>query len=656
MSNTSGTNDQPAGPAANEQLTYRRFKDGDNEWDELQDRIFVADTSYKCPTYVHRTPPCQGSCPAGEDIRGWLNVVRGIEKPAADTSWQEYGFTRITDANPFPAIMGRVCPAPCEDGCNRNEVEDHVGINSVEHFLGDYAIENNLTLASPGEDTGYKVAIVGSGVAGLACAYQLRRMGHACTIFEAKKELGGMVRYGIPGYRTPRDVLSAEIQRIIDMGVEVRTQTKIGVDIPFDDLERDFDAVFLGLGAQAGTSLPIPGADKATNVISGIAFLDAFNDGRLKHSAKRVLVIGGGDTAMDVAAVARRLGHISNVADKDRPEFAILGHTEHDVATVAQREGANVTVVYRRPVDKMPAAKMEIEHVQQEGVEIRASLAPVEVILDGDRAVALRVIEVDWSSGKMEVKEGSEFNIECDLIVPAIGQVADFAGLEKFDNGKGLISADGNFQWAGREGVFVGGDVLKPHLLTTAIGHASIAARSIDTYLRGEEISRQPKVNVHHFNLLNKLRETDLEPANYPHEEMRGTDHADFAIHNYEDRSRSQIVPADELFLGHFNYIARHRRGEDMIDEQAVLGHFGERLHLLAEEDAQAEADRCMSCGMCFECDNCVIFCPQDAIFKVKKNQSTMGRYVDTDYSKCIGCHICEDVCPSGYIQMGLGE
>ena len=164
-------------------FTFRRYKDGDHARPPLQEAIFNADRSYKCPTYVHRTPPCQGSCPAGEDIRGWLNIARGIEKPPAGMPWQEYAFYRAADANPFPAIMGRVCPAPCEDGCNRNEVEDHVGINAVEHFIGNYALEKRLKLPAPGADTGKKVAIIGSGPAGLACAYQLRRMGHACTIF-----------------------------------------------------------------------------------------------------------------------------------------------------------------------------------------------------------------------------------------------------------------------------------------------------------------------------------------------------------------------------------------------------------------------------------------------------------------------------------------
>jgi NADPH-dependent glutamate synthase beta subunit-like oxidoreductase/Pyruvate/2-oxoacid:ferredoxin oxidoreductase delta subunit len=615
-------------------LTFRRYKDGDHELPPLQEAIFNGDHSYKCPTYVHRTPPCQGSCPAGEDIRGWLNIVRGIEKPPAGMPWQEYAFYRAADANPFPAIMGRVCPAPCEDGCNRNEVEDHVGINAVEHFIGNYALEKRLKLPPPGADTGKKVAIIGGGPAGLACAYQLRRMGHACTIFERHAGLGGMMRYGIPGYRTPRDVLDGEIYRILEMGVTVRTGVKIGVDVELAALEREYDAVFLGLGAQAGSALTVPGAAQAANCISGIAFLDAFNDGRLKHGAHRVLVIGGGDTAMDVAAVARRIGHISQINEKDRPEYVVLGQTVHDVAKVAKRDGADVTIVYRRPMEKMPATKMEIEHILREGVEIRTSLIPTEVVLDSaDHAKALRVAAVDWSSGKMEVKHDSAFDIECDLIVAAIGQAGDFTGIEELNNGKGLISADEHYRWRGRPGIFAGGDVL-----------------------RNQEQERLPKVNVHHFNLLTKLRETHHEPAPYDHKEHRGTDTAPFAIHNYEDRSKSEIVTADELFLGHWKFAKRHQRKEKDIGAGNVLGHFEERIYALGEDATKAEAERCMSCGMCFECDNCIIYCPQAAVHRFKKSEATTGRYVETDYMRCIGCHICMDVCPSGFIQMGLGS
>jgi NADPH-dependent glutamate synthase beta subunit-like oxidoreductase len=552
--------------------------------------------------------------------------------------------------------MGRVCPAPCEDGCNRNEVEDHVGINAVEQFIGDYALEHELKLPQPGADTGKKVAVIGAGVAGLACAYHLRRKGHACTVFEAHEKTGGMMRYGIPGYRVPDEVLDGEIQRILDMGVELRLNTKIGEDITFDDLRKDFDAVFIALGAQNGMALPVPGGD-APNVISGVAFLQAFNDGRLRHVSGKVLVVGGGDTSMDVAAVARRLGHIEHKRELDRPEEIIMGHMAHDVATVAKRQGADVTLISRESAEIMPATKMEVTHVTQEGVKVIPGLLPIEVIIGDDgRATSVKVIRTDWSSGNMETVEGSEEEIECSLLVAAIGQRGDLTGFEELDSGRGLIDADGFYRVKDHPNLFVGGDIVRPHLLTTAIGQASIAAEGIDKFLSGADPSRRPRVDVHHFNLLDKLRETDHAPSEYQHVQDTGTDSSDFAIHNFEDRSFAEIVPSDELFLGHFKYEARYKREESTITADSVLGSFGERIQGLVEERAQQEADRCMSCGMCFECDSCVIFCPQDAIFRVKKTDSTMGRYVDTDYTKCIGCHICEDVCPSGYIKMGMGE
>ena len=635
-------------------LTFRRFKDGDHQPRHWEEQIFEQDSSHKCPTYVHRTPPCQGSCPSGEDIRGWLQIVRGMEKPPKDIAWQEYAFRRSTDANPFPAIMGRVCPAPCQEGCNRNEVEDFVGINSVEQFIGDYAIENELQFEVPAKETGKKVAIVGGGVAGLAAAYQLRRKGHACTVFDERKELGGMTRYGIPGYRTPRQVIDKEIKRIIDMGVEVRTETRVGRDVSFEQLEKDYDAILLAIGAQAGNVLPIEGAD-APNCVTGVAFLAAYNEGRLLHTAKRVVVIGGGDTAMDVVSVARRLGHIENPHEDERPENVILNQTAHDAAMVARREGAEVTLVYRRPIEQMPAAEHEIVAAQKEGVTIKGSLAPVAVIKDDQgRARALRVQKVTWEGGQMQEVENGQFDIECDLIVGAIGQGGDMRGLEQFDNGRHLIDADKFYQVPGKPGYFVAGDIVKPHLLTTAIGQAYVAVESIDDYLWNTEFDSRPKVDVHHFDLLQKLREFDMPPKEYHHKQERGTDHADYAVHNYEDRSKVEIISSQQLFLGHFEYTPRHLRKENDVTAENVLGHFQERYEGLSDDEAKAEAERCMSCGMCFECDNCVIYCPQDAVHRTPPGQATTGRYVYTDYTRCIGCHICAEVCPTGYIDMGL--
>jgi Pyruvate/2-oxoacid:ferredoxin oxidoreductase delta subunit len=371
----------------------------------------------------------------------------------------------------------------------------------------------------------------------------------------------------------------------------------------------------------------------------------------------RVLVVGAGDTAMDVAAVARRIGQVSTKDKKDRPESVILGHTVHDVATAARRQGADVWIVYRRPIDRAPATRQELDAVIKEGVEIHESLAPVEVIRDADgRATALKVVPVDWEGGEMTARECEEFEIECSLIVGATGQGGDFTGFEELDNGNGLMNADANYRVPDRPGHFVGGDVILPHLLTTAIGQASIAVEGIDQYLRGEDLGKRPKVDVHHFNLLAELRAHELEPSTYDQGETRGTDESDFAVHNYENRSFREIIEHDKMFLGHFEYVPMNRREEVNLDAKKVLGNFEERFAGLTEEQAVAEANRCMCCGMCLECNNCIIFCPQDAVFKVGKDERTAGRYVDTDYGKCIGCHICADVCPSGYIEMGLGE
>jgi len=634
-------------------LNYRRYEDGDHEQGAWDEKIFQASWTHKCPTYINRTPPCQGSCPAGEDIRGWLDIVRGMEKPPGEMSMPEYAFRRSTDANPFPSIMGRVCPAPCEDGCNRNQVEDHVGINAVEQFIGDTGLEQGYKFET-GINTGKKVAIVGGGPAGLAAAYQLRRVGHECTIFDEHEELGGMMKYGIPGYRTPRDVLDGEINRIIEMGVETKLNTRVGKDVNMDDINKDFDAVLWALGAQSGRPLPIDGAD-ATNCITGVAFLEAFNQGRLQHVSGRVIVIGGGDTSIDVASVARRIGHITVENEKDRPETIVLGHMAHDVASTAVREGADVTLVSRHPVDNMTAAQHEIDDALREGVDIKGLVDPVEVVLDASgRATGLKMIELEDDCKTQ--KPGTEFVIEADLIVAAIGQSGDFSGLDGLDNGRGLITAGKNYEVPNKDGHFVAGDIVRPHLLTTAIGQASIAVESIHHYLNSEALAKRPKVDVHHFNLLDKLRETNLQPVESVHGPVEGTSEENIAIHNYEDRSNKEIINSEMLFLGHFEYEARYKRDHKDIEADEVLGNFEERIIGLSEEMAQKEADRCMSCGMCFECDNCVIYCPQEAVKKTPKKDATTGRYVYTDYSKCIGCHICKDVCPTGYIEMGLGE
>lgn len=639
-------------PKAQQGPTFRRFADGDNEHRPWQEEIFKAGWSHKCPTYVHKTSPCQGACPSGHDIRGWLAAVRGQDKPADGVSWQEHAFRRMTAANPFPAVMGRVCPAPCEDGCNRNELEDRVGINSVEHFIGDWALANNMAFPKPASESGRTVAVVGGGPAGLSAAYHLRRRGHAVTIFDDHDGLGGMMRFGIPGYRTPRDRLDGEIQRILDMGVTVHLNTRVGRDLSMADLERGFDAIFWAIGTQQGRNLPIPGAD-APNCVTGVAFLRAFNEGRLQTVTGRVVVIGGGDTSIDVASVARRLGHIGQTHDKDRPEYVVLGHTAHDVASTVRREGAHVVLTSLFPVDRMMAAEQEVADAKREGVEIRGGVMPLEVLKDADgRARGLKMCQCEMNGMTPIPTAGTEFELSCDLVVIAIGQKGDLGELAELDSGNGFIAADRQLAVPGRKGHFVGGDIVRPHLLTTAIGHGRIAAESIDHYLSGEEVGRRPRVDVVHFDLIDRLA---AEPETIDHP-TRGTSSGKFAVHNYEDRAAQEIITHEELFLAHFPYSPRNLRGHREVQAESVLGDFAERMQPLTEAQVIAEAKRCMSCGLCLECDSCLIYCPQHAVERVPRSERSPGRYVQTNYAKCIGCHICHDVCPAGYIKMGLGE
>ncbi len=649
----------------NTKFTYRRFKEGDTQFKRSQEQLFKASWTYKCPTYVQQTPPCQGQCPAGEDIRSYLNIVRGIEKPPVGADgkptmpWQEYAWRRLTDCNPFPAIMGRVCPAPCQGGCNRAKVEDYVGINSVEQFLGNYAIENNLGFAKPETETGKKIAVIGGGVAGMSVAYQLRKKGHRIVVFEAHHKPGGMLTFGLPAYRTPRDIVDAEIKRITDMGgIEIRCNTRVGKDVTMAQLRKDFDAVFIGIGAQAGNKLDIPGAD-APNCTDGITFLRDYNEGRIDCAGKHIVVIGGGDTAMDVAAVARRLGAEcdAGVSPQNQTKVTVAAREANGRQLMhVMRQSSEVVIAYRRHVQEMPCTKHELEAVIEEGVEIQPCVAPVSVVKDDKGlAVALRVIKVDWVNKKMVPQEGSEYDIPANLIVSAVGQSIDWNGMDDFKNAKNLGNADKSLQAVGQPGVFIGGDAISPLTLTVAIGHARIAAEGIDDYVMGREIAKRPKVDKKLFDMPANMVKFGVKFETVPDGYTRATNDNKNAVHNFDDRADRAVIEAKDLFLGHFVYTPRNERQQNSVNAENVLGNETERLIALTEAQAQAEAKRCMSCGMCFECDNCVIYCPQGAVKRVPKKEQMAGRYVVTDYAKCIGCHICMDVCPTGYIQMGLG-
>jgi NADPH-dependent glutamate synthase beta subunit-like oxidoreductase len=415
--------------------------------------------------------------------------------------------------------------------------------------------------------------------------------------------------------------------------------------------------------------LPVPGWENTPNCISGVDFLSEFNQQRKHAVPKRVIVVGGGDTSIDVASVARRLGYsfiaedqVKNFGHDNVSEGSEIGYVAHDAAVLGVREGAHVTLTSLFPIDQMTAAEHEVQDAMREGVDIQAGVMPLE-ILKNNQGLATGMKMSKCTVDKKGIPSpiaGTEYVLEADMIVSAIGQFGDLGeGLDALNNGRGFIDSDPYYQVKGRKGHFVAGDIIRPHLLTTAVGHGAVVADTIDRYFQQGEQVKRPKVDVHHFNLLAKLHEAELAPEQFVAEaieDLRGTHAAKFAVHNYEDRAAFEIISPQGLFLGHFNQVARNLRQEIHISADEVLGHFSERMIGLTDESAITEAKRCMSCGLCFECDNCVVFCPQEAVKRTPKKEATTGRYVYTDYSRCIGCHICADVCPTGYINMGLGE
>ncbi|MFH2007379.1 MAG: NAD(P)-binding protein [bacterium] len=426
-------------------------------------------TSNERPLVQEKSPPCMRGCPQGTEIRRFLMTIAKAEDHgrSLEASYEE-AWRRIVKTNPLPAVIGRVCPHPCEEACNRNEVDAPPSINQVERFLGDFGIEKNLAFEKLTDDVrSEKIAVLGGGPAGLSAAYHLALRGYPVTIFEAFSKAGGMLRYGIPAYRLPRNILDAEIQKILDLGVELKTNTAVGRDIPYEQVKKDFKAVFVGIGAHRGRKLRAPGED-AQGVYGGAEFLNAANSGEPLELGDNVIVIGGGDTAIDAARMSKRLG------------------------------AKAVTVVYRRTIEEMPAIEEEIEGAREEGIKIEFLVAPVEVLVGdgkvrGMKCQRMELGEPDDSGRRRPVPiAGSEFDIEATAIIPAISQEPNFEGLDAVREGKDWVKVD-EFGRTKDEGVFGGGDVTDLALVTTAIAQGRFAAEAIDAYCNGNDpIKPQP--------------------------------------------------------------------------------------------------------------------------------------------------------------------
>ena len=571
--------------------------------------------SWKCPVYVQRLPPCKDACPSSEDIRGYLTVIAQAEmnkishEEATDQAWEI-----LTDKNPLPATHGRICPHPCESGCNRKEKADGaVSINNMERFIGDHGLQRKLKFKKlTDEKRRQKVAVIGSGPSGLSCAYQMARRGYQVTIFEAFEKAGGMLRYGIPSYRLPEAVLDGEIQNILDLGVELRCNTRVGREISYQEIREDFDAIYLAMGAHKGSNMGIPGEDSA-NVFTAASFLNRVNTGAKVEIGSQVVVIGGGDSAMDAARVSLRLQ--TTGSDEGAEDADDAGEkTAVDSARVVRRVSgkSEVTILYRRTKNEMPAIAKDVDEAVEEGVNFELLAAPVSIVTEGGRAVAVQCVRMELGapdkSGRRrpEPIEGSEFTVPCDTLIMGIGQVPELEeGMSDLANKWGWITANAAHETKDK-GVFAGGDVLGLGISTRSVGHGRLAARAMHSFFKGVKHQLPSKVKP---------------------------------------------VKASEMRLDF--YEAQPRNEEVSLDVSEAVAGFSETTQTITQEQALAESQRCMSCGLCFVCDQCRIFCPKETIHRDKKRPK--GKVMFTDYTRCNGCHVCYMSCPCGYIQMGMG-
>ncbi len=412
------------------------------------------------PVYLDRLPPCNNACPAGENIQGWLFH--------AESGDYEQAWRVLVENNPLPAAMGRVCYHPCETACNRAQLDEAVGINSVERFLGDEAIKRGWKFDKPAPATGKKVLVVGAGPSGLSAAYHLARMGHQVEIQEAGPLAGGMMRFGIPKYRLPREVLDAEVQRILDLGVTLKFNTKVE-NIQQSMQAGGFDAAFLAVGAHIGKRTTIPAGD-ASHIVDAVSVLRSMEGEDKPMLGRRVVVYGGGNTAIDVARTVKRMG-------------------------------AEPIIVYRRTRDKAPAHDFEIEEALQEGVMIKW-LSTIKQAGAGEITVEKMALD-----DKGFPQPTGEFEkLEADSVVLALGQDVDLSllqgvpGLEVKD---GVVQVNPNMM-TGFPGIFAGGDMVpSERTVTVAVGHGKKAARHIDAWLRGATYEAPAKHELADFKNLN---------------------------------------------------------------------------------------------------------------------------------------------------------
>jgi 2-oxoacid:acceptor oxidoreductase delta subunit (pyruvate/2-ketoisovalerate family) len=574
---------------------------------------------YIRPLYRDAVAPCNQACPAGVDVEGYMNLLReGRVDDAVDLLLRE---------NPMPAITGRVCHHPCETGCNRRDVDEAVSVHAVERALGDFSLRHPHPPPPPVLHP-ERVAVVGGGPAGLSCAYHLARLGYAVTIYDEAAEAGGLLRQGIPSYRLPREILDRQIDRVASMGVAIRTGVHLAGDAARAELD-GYDAVFYATGAHRGKPMGVEGED-GPGISAGLEFLKAVNRGERPELGKRVAVIGGGNTAMDCARTALRLG-------------------------------AEPVVVYRRTRDEMPAIPQEIDEAMGEGIEFVFLAAPAGFGWSDDgRLTEMRVTRMELgepdASGRrrpVPIDDGG-YVIQVDTVLTAIGEdtdldilppslpthwgavsVNDFGATGAAVNGRSEQGAGeagdagdaGDAGEAGATPVFAGGDLAgAERTVADALGSGKRAAMGIDQHFRGFRDGENGG------SALDGLR---WGRGQVSMSRWRGDDPV------RRTNPTNEVVDVGDLQLAHFPTARRHldRWREGWID-------FGEVNLGIDLEDAVAEARRCFNCGVCNDCELCLILCPDVAITRLE------GGGFEIDLEHCKGCGVCAEECPRGAIVM----
>lgn len=537
------------------------------------------------PLYEDRLPPCTMACPAGCNIEQYMVL--------AAQGRTEEAIALLRRDNPMPATTGRVCFHPCEGECNRREFDNAVQIQAVERYLGDKAL--TIPIEPEAKQSGKRVAVIGSGPAGLSFAYQALLAGIKPVVFEREEVPGGILSTGIPEYRLPKHVLAEEIGLLQQAGIEIRLGADVGGDTAFADLLKEFDAVFGATGYHRPRELNIPGED-AEGIMAGLAFLYDVNFHRPTPIGRKVIVVGGGNTAMDAARSALRLG-------------------------------AQVTVVYRRTREMMPAIREEVEEAETEGVRFMYLRQPVEILTGNGRVAGIRcrrmeLGEPDESGRRRPVPvSGTETDIDCDTIIFATGEAPDLSylpeDLEMASNGM-LLDEKGEPV----PGVLLGGDLTASrNTVAHAIGSGKRAFQMIEAYLTGRDWRDAAGILItgtHSFGLEETL-------ADRPHS--------------------PEVVKPDRINLTAFEKCEMH--SPPRLGGEAAFHGFQETTATLKDEAAVEEAARCFNCGVCNMCLRCFAYCPDSAV-----RPRPDGQGFDIDYEYCKGCGICVEECPRGAMTM----